>query len=164
MAPVPALKACLFLRRSKTWQPWTEMRRRRRQSAPHSLPASSAPRNQAFLFGKSWKESQISPFFPRTNKHSGIAGRSLRGNDMFVSVLGAVAQRFNDPQVGSNHGGKQKRLPDLARKRQTCLETRRSPFLMDSAITESGQVDLIKALSSSHHNSATLMSKFNYFC
>lgn len=54
---------------------------------------------------------------PRTNKNSGISRRSLRGNDMVVGVLGAIIQRFNDPQVGSNRSGKQKRVWDLARKR-----------------------------------------------
>lgn len=49
-------------------------------------------------------------FFPQTNKHSGISEHSLQGNDMFVGVLGTISQRFNDPQVGLNHGRKQKSL------------------------------------------------------
>lgn len=58
-------------------------------------------------------------FPPQTNKNARISRRSLRGNDMFVGVLGAIIQRFNDPQVGSSRGGKQKRLSDLARDGQT---------------------------------------------
>lgn len=65
---------------------------------------------------------------------------------MFDAVLGAILQRFNHPQVGSIRGGKQRRLPDLAREKANVTGNAEQPVFNGlSNYCESGQVDLIKA-------------------
>lgn len=84
-------------------------------------------------------------FFPQTNKHSGISKHSLQGNDMFVGVLGTVSQRFNDPQVGLDHGRKQKSLGLGSEKTNVTGKEKKPDFNGLSNYRESDQGDLIKA-------------------
>lgn len=64
---------------------------------------------------------------------------------MFVGVLGTISQRFNDPQVGLNHGGKQKSLGLGLEKRNVTGKEKKPVFNGLSNYWESDQGDLIKA-------------------
>lgn len=144
---MPSLKACLFLRRSKKLRPWTDMRRTAWPScSPFTFSIISAEKPAFFLLEILERIPDIFFFLPQTNKHSGICERSLRGNDMFAGVLGSISQRFNDPQVGLNHGGRQKSLGLGSEKTNVTGKKKKEPVFNGlSNCCESGQVDLIKA-------------------
>lgn len=135
---MPSLKACLFLRRSKNWRPWTDMRSAASTICSHSPSTSSAKRNQAFLSGKILESiPEIFFFFPEQTL------RALRGEATRSPACWAPPFKGSRIHRWVRSG---RRFCLLGSEKRNVSGNADRPVLTDSAVPASAaKIGLIKA-------------------